>query len=1424
MTDPRERNETDPTVTAENDVDATVGPDDDATVFPDDDPAGESPTVVTDDAEDDDDLTVFPDEAPTEPAATVVTGEVDDDDDATVFPDEEPSGADQTVVTDGHRQSDDPDKTAIDDDLTVYGDESPPDDDDATVFPDEEPGIAGSPATVITPGQTVGPTGATGGPDDDMTVYGETGEPSGDSDQTVMGDEAASAPTHVGDSGTVAGTVGTVDSQALESVSETNVNESQTGGRTRLSFGSRRGAKTKMEKSSGGGAASARTPAVPESERYDLVDNFAHGGMGNIWKAHDQRIHRDVAYKELLPRALRRPRVVDRFVQEAQITGQLEHPGIVPIYDLGWQENGAPFYAMKLVHGEEMKDRIEEMHKLPKDSTEYRRMFVKLLGSFIDTCNALAFAHTRGVLHRDLKPQNVMLGAFGETLVLDWGLAKILGGDAERTDGSVIVSGDYNDEFDADEELAGESLASLAEATNPTRIIDGPEGESNAATQMVGTVKTDSRTAGTETKYGSVMGTPAYMPPEQAEGKLDLMDGRTDIYSLGAILYEILTNDAPIPRTKMDEMLDHVINKPITSPLEREPTTPRPLNAIAMKALSKRREDRYRSALDLAQDVEDYLADEPVSAYPEPWYDRARRWAKRHRTAVTSTAAVMIAVILGVVAWNSIESSRISGLQSSAEAKLSEARSLAAEGRFDDATLRLTEANGLVANETSLETVAAGIDAQLTAIERLVEAAERERVTTIRVKAEQDLAASADVIRSGERLNDAQAVLTEVVTRLSDEPALADLHERAKRSLAAATALIANQQERDAAQQTYSLFLSLVDRSRFFATVTTGDDLIQNATTARDAASEAFELYGGLSDDYLTDTKHLSNEQVEDVRQGSYELLLVMAESELTLVRDADDAEQVEAAGRALEALEQAESLGVKSRALLLRRARYYNTAGDDNQRDLTLLDAESVQPASALDFFLIGEERRRAGQFEQALQSYRKALQVDPEHFWSLHQMAQTHLLSGQAEAAVAGYTACIARRPDERICYLTRGIAYASLGQVEAALADLNHAQQLDPNLYAVYLNRGAVHVAAKDYEAAIADFQQAAEIRPTYAGPHVNLGEVLRIQEKHTEAEAALAKAIDLDGSNAKAHRIRALSRRAQKQHEGARSDLQQVIALDDDPLSIADAWQQIGKTWHIDGEPEQALEAYGNSITANPDNADNYRLKAEILLALNRDDEAVEAFTKFLEFGKEIGDVYRARALALAKLGRSREAMSDFTRALELEPSANMLVRRGWSFLLEANQLAAADFDAAISANPDNADAWNGRGYARVMMGQINEAIGDAEQALVRAAKQVQAEGPGAWPHIYNAATIYSQAVGRIVKDARIPEEAREANAAKLTTRAVQIIGMTLQAAGPAQRTAVIGTLQSDTALNPIRTRTEFRAAFGPKPAPEKPPEE
>ena len=253
---------------------------------------------------------------------------------------------------------------------------------------------------------------------------------------------------------------------------------------------------------------SSEMPQRDSDSRYQLQGEIARGGMGAILKGRDTDLGRDLAIKVLLDQHKNKPEVIQRFVEEAQIGGQLQHPGIAPIYELGQFADKRPFFAMKLVKGETLSKLLADR----KDAAEDRGKFI---GIFEQICQTMAYAHSRGVIHRDLKPANIMVGAFGEVQVMDWGLAKVL------------PAGGVADEKKAHDKLQGQ------------RIIHTLR--SKVGSDAPGTFGM----YGSQTQMGSVMGTPAYMPPEQALGEIDHLDERADVFGLGAILCEILTGKPP---------------------------------------------------------------------------------------------------------------------------------------------------------------------------------------------------------------------------------------------------------------------------------------------------------------------------------------------------------------------------------------------------------------------------------------------------------------------------------------------------------------------------------------------------------------------------------------------------------------------------------------------------------------------------------------------------------------------------------------------------------------------------------------------------------------------------------------------------------------------------------------------------------------
>ena len=359
------------------------------------------------------------------------------------------------------------------------------------------------------------------------------------------------------------------------------------------------------ERTSGAAGQGPRSPG-----RYRMLRLHATGGMGQVWVARDERLGRDVALKVLGPRDSPSVRGSARFLEEARITGRIDHPGIVPVYDLGESvpgSDGRCFYTMRFVQGRTLAEAATEFHRGRAENPDTSLDRRNLLTAFVSVCNAVAYAHSRGVIHRDLKGSNVVLGDFGEVIVLDWGLAK----DLRRP-----------------EDEPGDAAAGV-----------DPRGE--------GAAERD------ETVQGQVLGTPAYMAPEQAAGRTEAVGPCSDVYGLGAILYHILTGRAPYEGKSTFEVLRRVREEPPARPQSIAADAPPALEAVCLKAMERDPAARYGSAAELATEVRRWLADEPVSAYPEPWADRLGRWARRHRKALAAAAALAVAaaVALGVGTW-----------------------------------------------------------------------------------------------------------------------------------------------------------------------------------------------------------------------------------------------------------------------------------------------------------------------------------------------------------------------------------------------------------------------------------------------------------------------------------------------------------------------------------------------------------------------------------------------------------------------------------------------------------------------------------------------------------------------------------------------------------------------------------------------------
>ncbi|MDP6764220.1 MAG: bifunctional serine/threonine-protein kinase/formylglycine-generating enzyme family protein [Planctomycetota bacterium] len=381
-----------------------------------------------------------------------------------------------------------------------------------------------------------------------------------------------------------------------------------------------------------GGSSEAATPPSAQlierlgeertvASRYRILEHVASGGMGAVYKVWDEDLRRSLAMKVALVGEHDRPiggqaadsQSLGRFLEEAQVTSQLDHPGIVPVHELGRDEQGRVFFTMRLVRGQH----LGEVFSLVREGREGWSM-TRALGVLLRVCEAVSYAHTKGVVHRDLKPANIMVGRFGAVYVMDWGLARVKGREDRR---------DLRPTPDLHQ-------------TSIVRSVRAQERDLDPSAPLM-------------TMDGSVVGTPVYMPPEQARGDLEEVGERSDVYSLGAILYHLLAGAMPyLPpgaKASAHTVLHWVISGPPKPLAQVAANLPQELVAICEKAMSRESADRYASVAELSDDLRAYLEGRVVAAHQTGALAEARKWVQRNRAAAAASAGLALALGIGAV-------------------------------------------------------------------------------------------------------------------------------------------------------------------------------------------------------------------------------------------------------------------------------------------------------------------------------------------------------------------------------------------------------------------------------------------------------------------------------------------------------------------------------------------------------------------------------------------------------------------------------------------------------------------------------------------------------------------------------------------------------------------------------------------------------
>jgi len=894
-----------------------------------------------------------------------------------------------------------------------------------------------------------------------------------------------------------------------------------------------------------------------------------------------------------------------------------------------------------------------------------------------------------------------------------------------------------------------------------------------------------------ETRTGQLIGSPSYMAPEQAKGWDREIGREADIYSLGAILYEMLTGRPPFKGTTAEETIRLVLDEEPVPPSRLRPQLPFDLETICLKCIARDPRKRYADALSLAEDMERFFAGEPIRARRTPFWERGIKLARRHQVATILLVIGMVAAGVGTAAWQrsqARESKRVDELLEVSRQEYAKAERAWAER-----------------NWVEVRRIASGI------------------VSTLKPESDRDLAS----LR-------ALAVNRDTI---------------AGRELAL-------RHDLDEAESRYSRFIAARDQALFLDTRFAGLDL-ENAVEATCRSARAgLTVFGAAAscDQWELNAlpSALTPQQQDAVKRGFYELLLILADA----VSQTSGAEPQQRAQAALRILEQ--TAGVRSpatRAYHLRRSSYLEMAGDKAGAARERDDAKRLEPDDPFDLFLIGRELTKRFQWKEAIPYFERASRQS-DHFWAQCLLAICHLQQGEPSKALPGLTACLHEKPNCVWIHLLRGIANAAEGELARDLArsipasaaallrratDRFEEAQRDYTTaitlledkpanrqvhYVLLVSRGIIRLERSDLTAAVTDLQAAIELNNRRFEAFRHLSQAYHRQGRTDDALEQIAQAIALQPKCAPLYRAQAdyflgLRNLSPDLSDLSVRDLQLAIhnlspqrraaalkslekAIEYEPP--ANQFVAVDRTkqaalLHEEGRQDDALRSCDAALAIAPDYSVAHRIRILVLLRLRRhDEELIRSCDALLASGKADAKLYELRGMAKDELEDFEGAIADYNLSLATDAKNTRLLRRRawWNLEQGAIRRAARDFDEVIELAAEDADAYSGRGLARVRLGEYGDAVFDADQSI--------AYDKTSWRIAYNAARIY--ALAAVVASSEIRKNGQVA--VRLVDRyqgfAVGLVRRAQQLAAAQHESArAREAIQNDPALKPLSRR-------------------